>query len=43
MKAATPVEKDSNAHQSRKQRQQESVVPLSEVEMTNAKTRNSGI
>jgi len=44
MKAATPVEKDSNAHQSqsRKQRQQESVVPLSEVEMTNRKTRNSG-
>jgi len=44
MKAATPVEKDSNAHQSqsRKQRQQEPVVPLSEVEMTNRKTRNSG-
>ncbi|WP_426278697.1 phage tail protein [Chryseobacterium sp. S-02] len=44
MKTATPVEKDSNAHQSqsRKQRQQEPVVPLSEVEMTNRKTRNSG-
>ncbi|PJJ67452.1 phage tail protein [Chryseobacterium geocarposphaerae] len=43
MKAATPVEKD-NAHQSpsRKQRQQESVVPLSEVEITNAKKQNSG-
>ncbi|UMQ43427.1 hypothetical protein MKS83_06940 [Chryseobacterium sp. Y16C] len=43
MKAATPVEKD-NAHQSpsRMQRQQESVVPLSEVEITNAKAQNSG-
>ncbi len=43
MKAATPVEKD-NVHQgpSRKQRQQESVVPLSEVEITNVKAQNSG-
>jgi hypothetical protein len=43
MKAATPVEKDNNAHQSpsRKQRQQESVVPLSEVEMTNVRTQNT--
>ncbi|PJJ67476.1 hypothetical protein [Chryseobacterium geocarposphaerae] len=41
MKAAIPVEKD-NAHQSpsRKQRQQESVVPLSEVEITNVKAQN---
>jgi len=45
MKAATPVEKDSNAHQnqSRKQKLQEPVVvPLSEVEAVSTQTQKYG-
>jgi len=44
MKAATPVEKDSNTQQSqsRKPKQQESVVPLSEIESVNTQAQKSG-